>query len=220
MEIEAKFTAPDGATFQRLLDVDSLAGFALSPPRLKQLHDQYLDTADGGFFFGGYVCRIREDGEGRRLLTLKSLTPAEGALHARQELEVRLPPQAGLDVAGWPDCPARLLALELSRGQPLAVLFDLRQERYQRLATPAGRSAPAVELSIDRTRFRADAQDELLGVEAELLPDGGRADLDVIVDVLQQGWGLQPEPISKFERGLAWARPDLSPAISRQVSQL
>lgn len=218
MEIEAKFTVPDRTTFDRLLKVETLAGCGLSPARLKRLHDQYLDTASGGFLAGGYACRVRVDGDGERLVTLKSLTPAQGLLHERQELEVRLPAHVGLDPATWPACEATDLASRLSRGQPLTPLFDLHQERYQRLATPHGSAAPVVELSIDQTSFAA-AEDDLLGVEAELLPGSERTTLYAIIADLHQEWGLTPEPISKFERGLAWARPDLFPAISRQVSQ-
>lgn len=213
MEIEAKFTVPDASVFQRLIQVERLAGHALTPARLKQLHDRYLDTADGGFLRGGYACRVRDDGGGRPLLTLKSLTPAQGALHARQELEARLPAQAGLDVAGWPDCPAASLAVELSRGQPLAVLFDLRQARYQRLATLVEGQEALVELSIDHTRFGAAADSGLLGVEVELLPGGDRASLQAIADELQWTWGLDPQPTSKFEWGLLLAHPELVPLL-------
>ena len=208
MEIEAKFIVPDRTTFDRLLQIEALAGCVLSPARRKRLHDQYLDTANGGFFYGGFACRVRTDGDGGRLLTLKALTPAQGLLHEREELEVRLPGHAGLDPAGWPACDATGLASQLSQGQPLAPLFELRQERYQRLATPVGGATPAVELSIDRTSFDASA-DDLLGVEAELLPGHDRTALQAIIDDLHQEWGLRPEPTSKFERGLAQARPEL-----------
>ena len=209
MEIEAKFIVPDRTTFDRLLQIEALAGCALSPARLKRLHDQYLDTASGGFLAGGFACRVRMDGDGGRLLTLKSLTPAHGLLHERQELEVRLPAHVGLDPATWPACDATALASQLSQGQPLASLFELRQERYQRLATPVGMPSPAVELSIDCIRFDAEAQHDLLGVEAELLPGNDRTALQAIIDDLHQEWGLTPELISKFERGLAQARPEL-----------
>lgn len=208
MEIEAKFTVPDRATFDRLLRVEALAGYTLSPALLKRLHDQYLDTASGGFLAGGYACRVRTDGDGGRLVTLKSLTPAQGLLHVRQELEVRLPAHGGLDPATWPACDATELANRLSQGQPLTPLFELRQERYLRLATSPGSATPVVELSIDQTSFTA-AEDDLLGVEAELLPGHDRTVLQTIVDDLHQEWGLTPEPVSKFERGLAQARPEL-----------
>jgi len=209
MEIEAKFRVPDQATFQRLLQVDRLAGFRLSTARLKRLHDQYLDTADGGFLRGGFACRLRSDGDGGRLLTLKSLMAPQGLMHVREELEVHLPPEARLDVGEWPDCDATALARRLSGGQLLGRLFDLGQERYQRLAAVGDGQPRLVELSIDVTRFGASATSEQLGVEAELLPAGDRSDLQAIVDELQQAWGLTPEPISKFERGLAKARPEL-----------
>jgi inorganic triphosphatase YgiF len=212
MEIEAKFALPDRIVFERLLQIGALAGFSLGAPQRQVLHDHYLDTAEGAFLRGGYACRVRLDGEGGRLLTLKSLTPAEGAWHERDELEVWLPPDGSLDIAGWPPGAATALASQLSAGQPLVLLFEVRQERYQRLAAAAGSPAPAVELSIDATRFGVDAPSELLGVEAELLPAGDVGDLRAIADELQHGWGLQPEMLSKFERGLAQARPDLVPA--------
>lgn len=209
MEIEAKFIVPDRTTFDRLLQVEALAGCVLSPARLKRLHDQYLDTASGGFLAGGFACRVRIDGDGGRLLTLKSLTPAQGLLHERQELEVRLPAHGDLDPAAWPACDATELARHLSQGQPLTPLFELRQERYQRLATPVGMPSPAVELSMDRISYDGKAQPELLDVEAELLPGNDRTALQAIIDDLHQEWKLTPEPISKFERGLAQARPEL-----------
>lgn len=212
MEIEAKFIAPDRATLERLMQIERLAGFLLSPARLKSMHDQYMDTAGGRFLRGGFACRVRVDGSGDRLLTLKSLTPPQGLMHVRQEFEVRLKPQASLEMVDWPDCDATSLARQLSGGQPLELLFELRQERYQRLAA-GEEGAPLVELSIDHTRFIFPAESDLLGVEAELLPAGDRRTLQAIVDALQQVWGLRPEPISKFERGLAQARPELVPLI-------
>ena len=220
MEIEAKFTVPDQITFDRLLQIEALGGCVLSPARLKRLHDQYLDTAGGGFLAGGFACRVRWDGDGARLVTLKSLTPAQGLLHERQELEVRLPAYVGLDPATWPACDASALASQLSRGQPLTPLFELRQERYQRLATPIGTLSPAVELSMDRIRFDAEAQIELLDVEAELLPGSDRSALQAIADDLHRAWGLTPEPISKFERGLAQARPELFALLRARRSML
>lgn len=213
MEIEAKFTFADPAIFERLIQIERLAGFALSPAQLKRMHDQYMDTAGAAFLCGGFACRLRVDGSGERLVSLKSLTPAQGLLHVRQELEVKLPPQASLDVADWPASAATTLARQLSDGQPLELLFELRQERYRRLAAAGEGQPPLVELSIDHTRFSAAAQSDGLGVEAELLPDGDRRSLQAMADELQELWGLSPEPLSKFEQGLAQARPELVPLI-------
>lgn len=212
MEIEAKFAVPDRATFQRLLEVQELAGLTLSAARSIALHDQYLDTAAGAFLRGGYACRVRV-ANGGRLLTLKSLTPAQGGMHVREELEARLPSGTSLAVADWPEGDATTLARRLSRGQPLELLFQLRQERHQRLAIPAGSHLAAVELSIDHTRIVAAGEDALLGVEVELLPAGELSVLQALANALQQRWGLRPESMSKFEWGLAQARPELVPLI-------
>jgi inorganic triphosphatase YgiF len=219
MEIEAKFALPDRAVFQRLLQVEALAGFSLSRPRRKALHDQYLDTAGGALLRGGYACRVRLDGDGGRLLTLKALTPPQDAWHVREELEVRLQAGSNLEMGMWPAGAAADLAQQLSAGQPLALLFDLRQERYVRLAASAGNPAPVVELSIDVTRFSADPPMDLLGVEAELLPAGDLSDLQAIAGELQRGWKLRPEPQSKFERGLALARPELAAILPHHARE-
>lgn len=211
MEIEAKFSIADQATFQRLIEVQQLAGYGLSPARLKQNHDQYLDTADSAFLRRGFACRLRLDEGGGRVLTLKSLTPPQGALHVRQELEVALPPLAGLDMAAWPASDAAALAQEIGRGQPLRLLFDLRQERHQRLAAAAAGGPPLVELSIDHAHFSAAAQADCRGVELELLPAGDLAAVQAMAAELETRWGLAVQPRSKFEQGLALARPELLP---------
>lgn len=209
MEIEAKFSIADQATFQRLVQVERLAGFFLSPARLKQIHDQYLDTAEGAFLRSGYTCRVRLASDGGRLLTLKALAPTQGLLHVRQELEVALPPLAGLEMAAWPASDAAALAQEIGRGQPLRLLFDLRQERHQRLAAAGG--PPLVELSIDHVHFSAAAQADCRGVELELLPAGDLAAVQAMAAELETRWGLAVQPRSKFEQGLALARPELLP---------
>jgi inorganic triphosphatase YgiF len=89
------------------------------------------------------------------------------------------------------------------------LLFELRQDRYQRLAAAGEGLLPLVELSIDHIHYDAAIPHDLLGVEVELLPTGDPLSLEAIADELQHVWGLIPEPISKFERGLAQARPEL-----------
>ena len=67
--------------------------------------DHYLDTADRDLLRGGYACRLREGEAGRPwLLTVKGLGGAEGALHQREEHEVRGAPAIG---PGWTGRRAR-----------------------------------------------------------------------------------------------------------------
>jgi inorganic triphosphatase YgiF len=46
MEVEAKFSVPDRATFERLSRLEELAGYRLEPAGVKQIRDRYLDTDD------------------------------------------------------------------------------------------------------------------------------------------------------------------------------
>ena len=65
-----------------------------------EVRDTYLDTADRAILSGGYALRRREQ-EGSLLITLKSTTPATGAIHRREEWETVLSSdRRARDVAG------------------------------------------------------------------------------------------------------------------------
>jgi CHAD domain-containing protein len=211
LEIEAKFGIRDEQTFEKLLQATALAGFALGETAVAELHDRYLDTAEGAMRAAGYACRLRRLGsseassgpppDGRVLATLKALGGAVGAIHRRPEYEVALakpsPP------ADWPPGPARDLAVDLAGAEPLIILFDIQQTRYSRPLLDGDRVV--AELSLDRVRLsRGDVlADTYLELEAELEPGGSERDLERLVDKLEDEWGLEPDDQSKFERALA-----------------
>ncbi len=199
MEIEAKFIVPDQTALQSLLDMRELGGFRLQPGPTKQVRDSYRDTADRAIYRGGYACRIRSKG-GQRIATLKGLGGAAGAVHQRAEHEVTL--DAGEAPADWPASPARELALNLSRGERLTELFSLSQQRHKRTVSEGDRLA--AELSLDVVEMRVgDEARTAFELEVELLPDGAPDDLAPMVADLRDKWQLQPQPLSKFEQGLA-----------------
>ncbi len=200
MEIEAKFVLPDVDTFQRLQTVDCLAGFTLSANRVKQVRDTYLDTAGRVILHAGYACRRREESEGL-LITLKGLGGAQGAIHRREELEVLVPSE--LPPAQWPPSPVRDRVLQLIGLAPILPLFELRQTRTVRLITQGER--PVAELSLDDVHVIVGNREHVyLEMEVELKSHGTEDDLSVIVDRLRDEWTLRPEPLSKFERALAF----------------
>jgi len=200
MEIETKFSLPDMNTFQRLQTADRLAGFALSACQGKQMRDTYLDTAGRVILRAGYACRRREESEGV-LITLKGLGGAHGAVHRREELEVLMP--SDLPPAQWPHSPVRERVLQLIGPAPLLPLFELRQTRTVRLVTLGARQV--AELSLDDVRVTAGNREQVyLEIEVELKPHGTEDDLSVIVACLRDEWQLKPEPLSKFERALAF----------------
>jgi inorganic triphosphatase YgiF len=200
MEIEAKFALPDRDVFQRLQTVDRLADFVLSAGQIKQVRDTYLDTAGRRILRAGYACRRREESEGI-LITLKGLGGAQGAVHRREELEVLMP--SDLPLAEWPPSPVRERVLQLIGPAPLLPLFELQQARTVRLATLGERRV--AELSLDDVCVIAGSREQVyLEMEVELRPQGTEDDLSAIVACLRDEWQLEPEPLSKFERALAF----------------
>lgn len=200
MEVEAKFSIPDEGTFQRLLEVTSLAGFSLEEQEVTDLHDRYLDTAGGAFRARGYACRIRQQ-DSQTLATLKGLGAVSGAIHRRTEYEVKLPEP--LPPQDWPPTIARDLALRLGGDEPLLLLFEIHQSRHRRTLFDGHRAV--AELNVDRVRpYRGnDVAPTTLELEVELLSDGSEQDLDRLTTELQQEWELAPQARSKFQRGLA-----------------
>lgn len=203
MEIEAKFAVPDRDTYRRLAQLSELAGYRLVPRQAGQVADRYFDTADGRLRRGGFACRLRAEGD-QIVATLKGLGRAEGAVHRRAEEEVRLPTW-NPDPTTWPAGPARALALQLSQGAMLAPLFDLTQRRIRRDLFDGERLVAQLSLDFVRlnlTGLRRPVRSAYYELEVELAGDGSEADLATVVAELSEKWGLQPEPRSKFERGL------------------
>ena len=213
MEIEVKLTIPDEGTYRRLQQAGQLAGFKLSPAQIKEVHDSYWDTADLAIKKAGYSCRKREY-NGSRIVTLKQLEGAKGAVHRREEFEVSLagdePP------ARWPDGPARDLMLQFTNHEPMVMLFDLRQVRVVRCMSSPGERTVA-EFSLDEVRLQVNEREQVyFELEVELLPEGTEHDLAMIQDCLEREWALTPESRSKFERAftLIQSGETITPAIN------
>ena len=91
------------AAGDRLLATDELAGMqALEPVETVIHEDRYVDTPDGALEAAGYAGRLRSDGNGSTVITLKGLRRQDdgGALHVRTELEGPADPETGPAVAG------------------------------------------------------------------------------------------------------------------------
>ncbi|GAB4540954.1 MAG: hypothetical protein Kow0063_31330 [Anaerolineae bacterium] len=198
MEIEAKFCVPDEETYHRLRQANQVAGYLLSAGQVKQVQDTYLDTEERVILAAGYACRRREQ-TGGTLVTLKGLGGAQGAVHRRHEVEIQMP--AYQPPAEWPASPARDQVLELIGEAPLIPLLTLQQTRLERLVSQD--EASIAEMSLDSVRLVADDRElSFFEVEVELGDQGSEEDLVAMATCLQDEWGLEPEPRSKFERAL------------------
>lgn len=216
MEIETKYTVPDEDVFSRLCLVAELAGMPLSDPQTARAHDRYIDTRERDFLAAGYFCRVRTKG-GKVVATLKSLSPASGALHVREEFETIIEPGTGLQPESWPDGPAADLARRLGQGKPLELLVELFQERQTRsIQARDGDGNPLVEISLDKAVF-AGPGEGFYELEAEQRRPGQAAVLARLNEALVAEWGLAPQPLSKFERALQLHRPDVLAAVKKSV---
>ena len=201
-EVEAKFSVPDSETFRRLKSLETLAGFELSKGRLVAVHDSFLDTAGRKLSSAGYVLRIRESG-GKAFATLKGKGKIKGAIHEREELECEIP-GVRTPLAEWPKSKVREKLLSLTGNSPLLPLFEQMQSRFVRAIEKEGREI--AELSLDEVSVAGKTGAlNYSEIEAELKPEGTRADLKRIAEALISEHRLSPEPCSKFARGQEFA---------------
>ena len=203
MEIEAKFAIPNRQIYRELTRERELAGYRVEPIGIIRVADAYYDTPDGRLLAAGYACRIRSSDQGI-VATLKGTGNAGGAIHRRDEQEVILPSMTS-EATGWPESPARSLAIQLAAGQPLDMLFELTQERARAQIMDGERYV--AELSLDAVRVQVGKRPALYyELEAELTPTGTEEDLTVIANTLSESWHLTPETRSKFQRAIARLR--------------
>ncbi len=199
MEIEAKFAITTATAAEQLKTVASIDTFQIAPGKTIRVRDTYLDTRDRRLLAAGYACRQRKQAD-HWLITLKQIRSVEGAIHAREELEITLPQDT--PPAEWSDSPARERVLSLSGGASLQKLFELQQTRVQRDVLNNGEVI--AEWSVDEVRARV-GKAILQFAELEIeLKGGTAADLTRIAAFVQAEWNLAPEPQSKFERALSW----------------
>lgn len=200
MEIEAKFRLPDSATLEQIAQNTILDEFTFSPITVDIVYDTYLDTFDRALFEAGYSCRRRKSDSGI-LITIKQLAHSHGTVYKRTELETNLP--SDLQPSDWPPGPLRDLILKYTGNKSLTRLFDIYQKRIKRLVLDNG--VPKAEVSLDRVQIRTDSGElEFLELEIEVLGPGTEKELENIIDRIKSRWNLSPEPLSKFEHGMAF----------------
>ena len=198
MEVEAKFSVSEEA-IEALSNLHTIAGYTMGPARTHHDLDHYVDTSHMDIIKGGYAARLRER-DGRMIATLKSLTPADGALHNREELEIDVG-EDGWHPQTWPESDAKSVTLRLGGELPLRELFQVRQTR---LVRPVYRDHVIIaEWSLDQGEIAVgDHTAPLRELEVELVESGTPHDLRVLASAIGHVPGVTPQPMSKFERGL------------------
>ncbi len=198
MEVEAKFSVGE-EVFESLANLHDIAGYTLGPAHTRHDLDHYVDTSHMDIIKGGYAARLRQR-DGRMIATLKSLTPAEGALHNREELETDVGAD-GWHPQAWPESEARDVAVRLGGDMPLREMFTVRQTRLVRLVYRD--HVVIAEWSLDQGEIAAgNHAAPLRELEVELVESGTPHDLRVLTAAISHLPGVAPQPMSKFERGM------------------
>lgn len=202
IEIEAKFLVLDPDEEAWLLSSRRIGGVHAGPANDALLFvDHYLDTPDRRLLRSGWTLRLRRLERGT-LASLKSITPPDGALHTRTEIERRA--RFDPDPRNWRKSEVRERALELLDGErPTEIARVSQWRRNRELEGPNGLR---IEMSIDGVVIHARGRKRASWTELELeLIEGNAADLLAISRKLSKRAGLVPERQSKGERAIRLA---------------
>jgi inorganic triphosphatase YgiF len=202
LELEAKFDVLEPSTHSELAVASVLGHFRLGDSQALHVTDHYIDTKRRNFFGRGFYCRLRT-GEGGVLVTMKGRrldeTDDPPEIYRREEVEQRLV-NLSFDHSFWPEGPARRLANDVCKGEPLVPVLTLEQDRLERVLYEGDRAVAT--LTLDRvTSWTYQGEGLAFTVaEIELGPLGMDADLQRASAAILSFSGIVPSTGSKFDR--------------------
>ncbi|MFA0822789.1 MAG: CYTH domain-containing protein [Methanomethylovorans sp.] len=201
MEIEAKFSVPDKDTFNLFLNTPTIGQFRLDIPIKNELEDTYLDTSDMIIMYEGYYLRRREKGQSI-VYTLKSLGGAgKDGIRRREEMECTLTHDMPLEK--WEESEMKNFLSQIVGKNSLVPLFNVSHLRNNRKIFDIDREKEVAELSLDDVKISVTGKDKAYQeIEVELLPGVDQNELETLVILLKEEFGLIPGSLSKFEHGI------------------
>ncbi len=206
MEIEAKFAVPADATPEKLRALDRVGNFALGERERVTMRDTFFDTRANALQNVHYVLRVRKRNDGKFLLTLKTPTTTDGAIHRRPEIEMEMNPARATRVLRVNELPKKFRQLIAPVTQEnLYPLFSISQTREVRNVL-RGRRVIA-EWSLDFVKYRAgERKRAFYELEIELKKAGTENDLQNIAEWLQKEFQLRHVEKGKFLRAVEFMR--------------
>lgn len=201
MEIELKYTIADEAVIEKIFNDEKILRYRdENTEETIPMRAIFYDTPGQKLQRAGFAFRIRREGE-ENVATLKwGGTTSEG-MHKRQELNITLDDEEAarpsIHIFGQDEVGGELD--KLVGDEPLEALMEIEFVRRQvRLDT--GNSIS--ELSTDLGTVRANGRETpICEMEIELY-SGDEGDMCALGEEIAAKYGLKPENISKFKRGL------------------
>jgi CHAD domain-containing protein len=182
----------------------------LGPVELEEIEDIYLDTEDRRIARAGFACHIRWSTD-HCVVALKKRERPQAPLHRYEVLSTQLP--SPLPLPEWPPSSLRTELVALVGSAALNEVLRLGRTRERRDVVYQARSI--AELCLDRTEQALNgATEEFLDLAIKLRNEATEDDLRALVDQIEQAFDVSPQPISRYQRGIAVAGSSpLSPPI-------
>ena len=195
MHSEKRYLAPDPGRFAAMMHRRTLAGYRFDPLPPFGVRDDYMDTAQSNLLAQGFVFRLRDQEGNPTVGMLKQLDNGE-ATRRREIIEAEFAVESPtLPEGELRDAVRRLVGQAQLRG-----LLSLRQYRTPRAVYQSDRLVGL--LSLDVVAYETGPG---LLVTNELkveLASSGEGDDLVLLDAELRDLGLEPSPLTKFERAL------------------
>ncbi len=229
LEVEWQFDAPDLRSVEGWLSqYSSGSGLVVAPDSTEAITDTYYDTEGWHFYRAGFALRVRKTGGDEIESTMKSLSPAEGALRRRREISEPLKDDKPATLRKAPG-PVGERSRALTGGHELRQMFKIltRRQKFALLlkdTTDADTNgAPGEandeanggdesgvlrigEVLIDDSEIPLGEDEEptrLRRIEVEAgLGAAPTPDLQGFVDEMHFALELSPTSTSKYEAGL------------------
>jgi inorganic triphosphatase YgiF len=202
METELKLRCTDETKWNGILAVRWLADMAVLGSRKTEVMEAvYYDTPALALRKAKLAFRVRKEGAAW-VATVKGGGSSVGGLHRRQEWNVRIGGcKANIEVFAGSSIGTKLREL-VGREELQAVLITRFERQSLLVRTQAG---DEIEVAADKGMIIAgEKKESILEVELEL--KAGRVEaLDELGARLRREFPLEPEPASKYYRGLLLA---------------
>lgn len=202
MEIELKYTIAEKALIEKIFNDEQVLRFKDENTEERiPMRAIFYDTPEYNLKRAGFAFRIRREGE-ENVATLKWGGSSSEGMHKRQELNMTLDDEDA-------KTPSVAIFLQDEIGgklekiigeEPLKPIMEIESVRKQ-VRIDTGKSISV--LSVDEGWVRAAGKETAIcEMEIELY-SGDEEDMCTFADQIAAKYGLKPENISKFRRGLA-----------------
>lgn len=202
MELEVKYAIPDKETADAIWEDPEIAEMTVASTSEKLIMKAvYFDTEDYTLSGNNIVLRVRVEGD-RTFAALKWGGSASDGFHEREEVNVPVSGEESF-IAPEPEMFREssdgLDLIELIGKKPL---INILETRFLRKRVRLNYKNSLFELAIDTGEIVTDAGNlDILELEIELYAGDGD-ELNELGEQIAEKYGLRPEDLSKFARGL------------------